>query len=88
MLTEGVHAGVVTGSQGGPDVQQGIITYTISVNLDRGTVSVPGVTSYQRIWPANQRVNAWPLGTPLSFAIIGGRIFGLFHEPPALTSCA
>ena len=88
MLSEGVYAGVVVGSQGGPDAGQGVITYTVQLNLERGVVNVPGVVSHQRIWPVNQRVNAWPLGTPLSFAVIGGRLFGLFHEPPALTSCA
>jgi hypothetical protein len=51
-------------------------------------VSVPGIVSYQRLFPSNQLVNNWPLGTPLTFAVIGGRIFGMFHEPPALTTCA
>lgn len=83
----GVYMGTVTARSGVGPALQGTISYTLSVETAAGPLSVAPVYSFQHQWPMTDQVVAWPVGTPLAFAMAAGQSVGLFVEPPAIGDC-
>ena len=87
-LEQGIYTGVVVSASGGSAVAQGTISYRLAIQLPAGVVNVDGVQSFQRLWPTNQLVDPWPVGTPLTVSVVAGRAFGAFVERPTIGNCA
>lgn len=85
----GVYMGTVLAASVPGPVLQGVIAYTLSVETAAGPLTIAPVHSFQHQWlpVATSEVVAWPVGTPLAFAMSAGQSVGLFVEPPASEDC-
>lgn len=70
------------------ELVQGLREYTVEVTLPTGGIAVyQRVRAWMRMWPADQLVTFWPVGTAVPIAVIGQVVVGMFPEPPAVGPC-
>lgn len=81
-----VYIGTVESASSQGPAAPGTIAYVLAVNTSNGPLSLGPCVSYQRLFKPDQVV-AWPVGTPLQFAMIAGQMVGAFPEPPAVEDC-
>ena len=83
-----VLSGVVVGVRGATPGPASNIAYDIKVNYPDGrAVTYPNVPPTQPRWPDTIDTVASPVGTPVTVAVAGGKLWFQLIELPKLAEC-